>query len=311
MEDVLGQEYVKETIELSNGDYATLVSRPASPGVPPRGAMLYLHGFVDYFFQDHIARHFTEQGWNWYAIDLRGYGRSLRLGQESWYTDDLTIYYEELDFAIERVRAESNQRIVLMGHSTGGLISSIWAHDRRESNPIDALILNSPWLDLQGTTFERTVGTWFLRGMSHFRPLMNVPGGLAGVYAQSIHRDAYGEWPFDKQWKPLTPQPVKTGFIAAVRRQHARLHRGLDVGVPVLMLRSDRSVLGLTSWHDDARHADTVLDVEHMERWLPQLGSDVTDVPLAGAIHDVMLSASPVREKAMSEVDDWLARKLS
>lgn len=311
MQDILGPDYTQHTLNLADGHFATLVTLPANPNVPPRGAILYLHGFVDYFFQDHVARHFTENGFTWYAVDLRRYGRSLRPKQEPWYTDNLTEYYEELDLAIEHIHADGHDKTVLMAHSTGGLIGAIWAHDRRDSRPIDALVLNSPWLDLQGSAFDRTIGTWILRGVAKVRPLMNVPRKLSSIYPQSIHASAKGEWDFNPRWKPLTPQPVKAGFFATVRRAHARLHQGLEVGVPVLMLRSDRSRLDLDTWHDDAQATDIVLDVEHMKRWLPKLGSDVTDVPLPGAVHDVILSAKPVRERALAEIDMWLAKKIN
>lgn len=310
MEDVLGSDYTQHTLDLAGGHMATLVSLPANPNVASRGAILYLHGFVDYFFQDHVARHFAAQGWHWYAVDLRRYGRSLKPKHEPWYTDDLTEYYEELDLAVNHIRSNGHHRVVFMGHSTGGLIGSIWAHDRRQSRPVDALVLNSPWLDLQEPWFARTIGTWLLRGVAKIRPLMNVPRKLSGIYPQSIHKSARGEWDFNPRWKPLTPQPVKAGFFAAVRRQHARLHRGLDVGIPVLMLRSERSRLDLDAWHGDAHITDVVLDVEQMKRWLPKLGDDVTDIPLAGAKHDVMLSSAPVRNRALAGIDSWLERKL-
>ncbi len=309
MADVLGPDYSTERLDLNGGDFATLVSLPAEG--EPRGAMLYIHGFVDYFFQDHVARHFASEGWAWYALDLRRNGRSLKPGHEPWYVDDLRTYYEEIDQSIARIRADGYQSIVLMGHSTGGLISTIWAHDRQDTHPIDALVLNSPWLDLQEPWIMRTVGTAVIRGLARISPLMNVPRGLGGPYAQSIHKSGKGEWDFNTRWKPVTPQEVKMGFLAAVRREQARLHKGMDVGVPVLMVRSTESRLGLTGWHDDAAAADTVLDVDQMEQWLPMIGSDVTDVPLAGALHDVMLSAKPVREQAIAEIDSWLDAKLS
>lgn len=311
LEDVLGPDYTQQRLDFANNEFATLVSLPANPSVPLRGAMLYLHGFVDYFFQDHVARHFAGQGWAWYAVDLRRYGRSLRPKQEPWYTDDLTEYYEELDLAIEHIRADGHERIVLMGHSTGGLISSLWAHDRRKSHPVNALILNSPWLDLQDPWITRTFGTWVIRALGSVRPLMSAPRGLAGIYAQTIHKSAFGEWDFDPRWKPLTPQPVKMGFLAAVRREHARLHRGLDVGVPVLMLRSDASTPGVTEWDEAVAGTDLVLDVEQMKQWLPKIGKDVTDVPLTGARHDVMLSTKPVRDRALAEINNWLTEKIS
>lgn len=311
MMDEAGHDYVVEKLQMAGGIVATLVSLPASPAVPPRGAMLYIHGYVDYFFHDHVARHFTEQGWTWYALDLRRNGRSLRPGQEPWFTADLTEYYEEIDASIARIRAEGFTNIVLMGHSTGGLVGSMWAHDRRYARPISALVLNSPWFDLQSHWLDREVMTWVIRIVGRFRPLMNVPGGdLSGIYARSIHRTLDGEWDFYPRWKPLTPQPTKMGFLGSVRSQQSRLHKGIDVGVPVLMLRSGKSLLHLDSWEEGALHADTVLDVQHMKRWLPSIGRDVTDVPLPGALHDVMLSELPVRERAMTEIDDWLRKKL-
>ena len=310
MPDSLSPEYTVETLPLKDDAVATLVSLPAAPSVPPRGAMLYLHGFVDYFFQDHVARYFTAHGWAWYALDLRRNGRSMRNGDERWYTKDLTEYYEEIDLAIERVQADGHADIVMMGHSTGGLTASIWAHDRRKNLPISALVLNSPWLDLQEPWFTRTIGTWVIRAVAKVAPQATAPQGLAGPYAESLHRDALGEWAFDTRWKPLQPVPVKLGFLASVRAQQARLHCGLDVPVPVLMLRSARSRLGLKAWHTDAHSADTVLDVEQMQHWRPAIGRDVTDVPLEGALHDVMLSREPVRSRALESIRTWLDERL-
>lgn len=311
MVDEAGTDYTIEKLQLRRGITATLVSLPANPNVPARGAMLYIHGFVDYFFQDHVARHFTEQGWNWYALDLRRNGRSLRPGQEPWYSRNILEYYEEIDQSIARIHKDGHTNIVLMGHSTGGLVASLWANDRRLTRPISALVLNSPWLDLQDDWFNREILTWVVRIVGRFRPLMDIPReSLESTYAKSIHRSAHGEWDFYPRWKPLTPQKVKMGFLGSVRAQQSRLHKGIDVGVPVLLLRSDKSLLNLTEWDDGALHADTVLNVEQMKRWLPKIGKDVTDVPLPGALHDVMLSEKSVRERAMSEIDDWLAEKL-
>ena len=40
--------------------------------------MLYLHGWNDYFFQTHVADYLTDLGYDFYAVELRRYGRSLR-----------------------------------------------------------------------------------------------------------------------------------------------------------------------------------------------------------------------------------------
>ncbi|MGH8500114.1 MAG: hypothetical protein ACRERV_15115, partial [Methylococcales bacterium] len=58
------------------------------------GAILYVHGFIDYFFQDHLADFYNEQNLDFYAIDLRRHGRSLRPGQRPNFTVDIDEYLQ-------------------------------------------------------------------------------------------------------------------------------------------------------------------------------------------------------------------------
>ncbi|MGM1065280.1 alpha/beta hydrolase [Saccharothrix sp. Mg75] len=303
--DALGADYEIRTLPLGGELNAVLVRRRAEPAT--RGAVLYVHGFADYFFQAHVAEHFTARGFDFYAVDLRAYGRSLRPGQVANYVTDLTEHFEEIDAAVRVVREEDGHRhLVLMGHSTGGLTTSLWAHERRDDDLVDALVLNSPWLDLAEPWFMRTVGTAVVRGLGRVAPRLVLRRGLGPVYGQSIHRDHHGEWDFDLTWKPLEAFPVHAGWLRAVRRAQARLHRGLDVRVPVLVLRSGRSHLRATAWTAEAMTSDTVLDVEHMRRWGPKIGRDVVGVAVEGGMHDLFLSAEPVRRRALAEVDEFL-----
>ena len=54
--------------------------------------MLYLHGFNDYFFQTHLADAWLEAGFDFYALDLRKYGRSLGEHQTPNYITSLEAY---------------------------------------------------------------------------------------------------------------------------------------------------------------------------------------------------------------------------
>ena len=48
---------------------ATLVRLPVPAGrTAARGAVLYVHGFIDYFFQRHMAEHFAAAGYAFYAV---------------------------------------------------------------------------------------------------------------------------------------------------------------------------------------------------------------------------------------------------
>ncbi len=125
-QDVLGPEWVARTLDLPAGDTATLVRKvtPPAGGERRRRAVLYVHGFVDYFFQAHLGDAFEDHGYAFYAIDLRGYGRSLahwtEAGKDPNMVDDLSVYAQDLDAAAATIRAEGHDELVVVGHSTGG-----------------------------------------------------------------------------------------------------------------------------------------------------------------------------------------------
>ncbi|MEZ4265713.1 MAG: alpha/beta hydrolase [Myxococcota bacterium] len=157
---ILGHGFVRETIPLTPDErapaVATLVYRPQGPA--PRGAFLYVHGYNDYFFQTWFALRMEALGFAFYALDLRRYGRSLRPGDIAAYTRDLAVYDEELDAAIWRIRHRDGQgRVCLVGHSTGGLIVSLYAHRRRREGLVTRLVLNAPFLDITGGAARRVM----------------------------------------------------------------------------------------------------------------------------------------------------------
>jgi alpha-beta hydrolase superfamily lysophospholipase len=314
--DVLGEGYEQQVFDLGDDPdgqgqiVATLVRREAPEN--PERAVLYVHGFTDYFFQKELADFFTDRGFAFFALDLRKCGRSRRPGQTAHYVSDLALYDAELTRALAAVRHETgNAPVLLAAHSTGGLILSLWL-DRLNAGPggsrgagITGVVLNSPWFDLQGKPSMRSWGTQFFRVMAKIRPfgLLRLPPGNG--YGSSLHVSAHGEWDYDLEWKPLEGFPVTYGWINAIRRGHARLHQGLDIGVPSLVLRSDGSGVAL-EWTPEADEMDAVLDVRQIARWAGCLGDDVRSVPIAGARHDVFLSHKEPRDEAYRLLDDWL-----
>src|SRR6202042_2684456 len=75
------------------------------PPAQPQGAVLYVHGFTDYFFQRELADFFAARGLRFYALDLRKCGRARKPGQTAHYVSDLALYDKELDRALEIVTA--------------------------------------------------------------------------------------------------------------------------------------------------------------------------------------------------------------
>ncbi|MGC4807095.1 alpha/beta hydrolase [Micromonospora sp. DT233] len=305
--DVLGPPYERQTIDLGTDDegpvVATLVRRRAER--PTGRAVLYVHGFVDYFFQTHVADFFAERGWDFYALDLRKYGRSLLAHQTPNFCHDLGDYFPELDAAAKIIRdGESHDTLLVMGHSTGGLITSLWAHARRDAGIVDGLVLNSPFFDINAPWLVRRPLAAAVCRLARRSPRRIVPAGLGNVYGESLHTQRRGEWTYDLAWKPLGGFPVRAGWLNAVRAGQRQLRAGLDIQVPVLLACSTRSFRG-SKWHDSAALADAVLDVEHMVRWAPRLGRHVTLARFDGGMHDLTLSGPAVREKVFAEVGRW------
>jgi alpha-beta hydrolase superfamily lysophospholipase len=307
--DVLGAPYTAETLELPDDDegkvVATLVRRPA--GRRTSRAVLHVHGFADYFFQTEYAEWWTSRGYDFYALDLRKYGRSILPHQTPNYAADLAHYHPELDLAWARVNA-GHRHVVLSGHSTGGLVLPLWAQARSdESGALAArgMVLNAPWFDLQAKAWIRMGLTPVVEQVARRRPMRVIPRKVSGLYARSLHRDLDGDWDFDLAWKPVESWPAYAGWLAAIRRGHAALHRGLALPFPALVLSSTESS-SPKAMGEDVHSTDIVLDVEQIRRWSPALGHHVTYVGVEGARHDVFLSREKPRTQAFAELSRWL-----
>ena len=86
--DILGADFQSCTIETSGADgtmrRATVVryrpdSLAAGTGKPRtvHGAVLFLHGWSDYFFNKDLARFWARLGYEFYALDMHNHGRNL------------------------------------------------------------------------------------------------------------------------------------------------------------------------------------------------------------------------------------------
>lgn len=308
--DCLGSDYVSRTFRMP-ADYAGEVVSTLVKKVPAAGsgrAVLYVHGYNDYFFQRDLADSIRRYGYDFYALDLRKYGRSLRAGQDTFFVKNLNEYYADIDSALSVVRQEGNRPVVLMGHSTGGLIASLYLHDRGAQAPVEALVLNSPFLDMNMNRLLETIGVPVVSFLGKYFPSMQVQGRGLSMYAVSLLKEYQGEWEYDTGWKLTWGHPIKAGWIRAVHLGQRRVRKGLDIKVPVLLMSSDRSVRPASEWNDAYAGADIVLDVNDIQRYGLTLGPRVTPVTVAGGLHDLSLSARPARDRFYAVLSDWLQK---
>jgi len=288
--DTLLEGFEAKTLEFPDDPdgrvIATLVRLPA--GDAPNGPVLYVHGFVDYFFQRHMAERFAAEGYAFHALDLRKYGRSLLAHPHPNFCRSLAEYDAEIGAAIDAIGAP----VLLAGHSTGGLICSLYAAQGARRSEVRALWLNSPFFDWNVSPLRRAqLGMAALMGQAF--PYLSDPKGLNAEYGRSLHREFGGEWDYDLRLKPLKGFPVYFGWVGAILAGHHRVHAGLEIGCPVLTMHSDES--------------DIVLDWRHMAKWGRTLGPRASVLAFPGGLHDLVLSRGEVREAVFSTLFSWAA----
>lgn len=311
--DILGDGFEQRTLPLGpdpEGEVAATLVRHL-PGVWPRLTgelrdvdVLYVHGWSDYFFQADLARFWAARGARFFALDLRKYGRSMRPGQTPGYISSLTDYDADISAAIEVMReARGTRRLVLLGHSTGGLVLTLWA--ARHPRTASALVLNSPWLELQVGAFGRQALTPLVRAAAKVDPLGRHPEVDLGFYSRALKELGVTK-PGDERWRPERGFPTHPGWLAAILEGHAQVAAGVDVGCPTLVLLSTAWTPPL-QWSDAMTATDSVLDVDDIARAATRIGQVVTIARIPGAIHDVFLSNTEPRARAYAVLAEWVS----
>ena len=320
---LLGQEGFWALTLALDADYdgpvsATLVRRPLHR--ERECAVLYLHGYVDYFFQAHLADYYqytlaagqTGKGCDFFALDVRKHGRSLP--PQSKYPNfvkNLDEYYPEITKALTMIRGEGYSFVILNGHSTGALTAARYLQDGKEKGVVDAVFLNSPFLDFNDrdlSAFGERIARFIGRIAPHYSRKSSVPRWYALSLLQpgAACEDCHGRWIFDTDLKKIDGFPVFLGWVRAIAIAQNKVRKG-GIGQPILILHSARSNDGADKiWHEEYRRADLVLDVEDMKREGKALGQQVTIRSVEGGVHDLVLSDPDARARVFAEVTMWL-----
>lgn len=358
-QDVLGADYESRTIPLMDDDagpvVATLVryrghassapsSSSAAPALSPapttsptdthsarseatpqapRFVLLYIHGRNDYFFQRELAEDIAGCGGAFYALDLRRYGRSLRPGQRMGFVSNLSLYDEDIAEALDLIREDyPDLPLVLMGHSTGGLLATLWAN--RHPGALDGLILNSAWLEMQTMASMRSAVAPILERIASRNPMWAVPGGDGpDHYGRSLREGwnaldaplpdslaAYPDdpavkgWSYALEWKRPGSYPAYAAWLEAILDGHENVANSVHLDIPVLSMMSTSSYFG-EEFSEAVFSSDVVLDREVILERSARLGPLVTMASFPGK-HDLLLSDPQVREEVYETMNRWI-----
>jgi pimeloyl-ACP methyl ester carboxylesterase len=107
--------------------------------------VLYLHCMSDSFVPEDLASWYTERGFHFYVADLRRKGQPDQPSGGKRKVKGLEACFSGLDSACTYLRsADGIDAVIVAGHGAGALAAALWCHERRQTEPADALILSSP-----------------------------------------------------------------------------------------------------------------------------------------------------------------------
>lgn len=319
-QDVLGAEFSVTHAEVpGSGLHKTIsvVRHNLKPESTPRGAVLYVHGWSDYFANPEIASAATEAGFYFYALDLHGYGRNLTdqilaTGEVPGTTSDLRNYTPDFLTAREiianDIREKYANRLVVIAHSTGGLTMSLILME----NPgyIKGLALATPWIAPQGFPWLDTAISTATQHIPDAWSNKPLPIQVNTNYHRSLSADRDGTWELDPRWRPRESFPLTINFLRSTANARLTIkelsRQGHKIDAPVLLQIAAKS--RLVPWWEEQMHTlDTVLDVKAIRRRAALLHPTVRVITYDGAIHDVHRSAPYVRQRAFKDLQDWLS----
>jgi alpha-beta hydrolase superfamily lysophospholipase len=306
MSTLLEKDFTFKTIELKD-DYegkveATLIAAKTNTG--NRISILYIHGFIDYFFHPHVAKQFDEHGFDFHALDLRKYGHSLRKHQRACYAKSLHEYFEEITIAIKEIITKGSPSVILLGHSTGGLTSSLYANYGQEKKHVSGIILNSPFLEMNLPKTSHNFLKIAYNTIPHIAPYAALKDAVPAAYGKSLHKDHKGEWDYNLEFKPLRGFPIYFAWFKAITTGHKYLQTKSNIEVPVLVMYSSQSLP--KKWvESDFSKSDIVLNVKHIKEIGAKLGNKVTLLEVKDGLHDLFLSRKDVRDYAFDEMFKW------
>lgn len=308
--DILGDDFEQAPLDLPN-DYegqvvATLIRKKAAE--PTQKAVLYIHGFIDYFFQTEMAEQFNQHGFDFYALDLRKYGRSYLPRQKYYNVHSLSEYDAEITEALKIIGQEGHDAVLLCGHSTGGLTTTLYAAHHPKHPLIKALWLNSPFYDFNMSALEKKFAIPKMSALGKRFPNMLFPSRLNKWYVPSLHADHHGEWRFNLEWKKPRYPLVRLSFVHAIHEAQKEIHQGVRLDIPALLMYSHQTTYP-RKFNRDAQTSDVILNVTHMVKYGKKINGDVTLCEIQNGLHDLVLSEKPVREKVYVELFSWLESK--
>lgn len=248
--------------------------------VPSRGAVLMVHGgwhtSFFYHFSDNskysLMEYLAKRRFDTYALDLRGSGASYR-GDYMWYGSiTLENYVADVRAVALQIQAQGYDKIFLIGHSFGGMVSILYAAEYFSS--LRGLIIF-------GTPYQETgLPPEFLEQLQfaalNFPFIPCSPEFIQPMFLQGPVEDKVLEKTINILVQEVLPSTaVLQGFTFGYSQKVPEI----SANIPVLLLKAE---------------LDPIVSIDDAENFLNALNSeDKRLLIIKGHGHDLLLEKKP------------------
>jgi hypothetical protein len=250
---------------------------------------IYLSGNNDYFYHADMAYKLRAKGYNFYAISFPNSGFTSNVNNANFSTfDNMEYLFQYIEIILEFYQIKKID--ILFGHSTGGLIATMYAdYKNSKSIFIDRLILSSPLLDWYSDPNSKSIiyKEEFLEYIITFigliipkiniKPIIGTPNYTSCVEFNEIN--------FNPKYKSLVEIHTYTDWIRACTLGQRKIQNNkVDVKCKVDIFLSDKSVYWKYTINED-----NVLDVEDIKKYGVNISNKVNFHIIKDSIHSCFL----------------------
>lgn len=278
-----------------------------------RKVLLWIDGLNASFIHYHVTRKLNIDV---IALDLKRCGRSKKGDDVPHYTSDFRKYIKYIDYVVDNFCGHYDE-IILYGHSTGGLIVTLYgAYLNMSKRSNIKIILNAPLFKINKPWYILFILKYIIyyigRLACFLDKLFGTRFGLIKLdrgndinwYVMMKHKLYY----VNGFLSSIYNLPVRLGFVTNVIKYHNLLHKGkLKIECPVLIIHSNRSGLG-GEGNKCMCVSDNILNIDHIKKYskIIEHSNNVKIVEIVDGCHDVLLSNENVVDNVVDVIKGFI-----
>lgn len=274
-------KYDEGWIESTDGN--SLFWRRSSPDLEATAVLLFIHGLAEHSGRySHVMEHFTGQGFDCWAFDYRGHGRSpgprVHVNRFDDFLSDLQAMHQLLRESCP------GHPLFLIGHSQGGLITLRYTLAHPED--LTGVVVSSPFLGLHPDSRPNPALRVVAKLLSTVAPrlMLSKPPDASLLSRDPEVGPAYLA-------DPLTSDTVSARWFTEVMAAHRDTHeRAGELKTRTFVMQSGD---------------DRLADPAATRAWVNAAPVDLVEyVEWQGFYHEMF--NEPEKEQVFNRVDEWL-----